>query len=65
MPRKLISFSEARRRLGVGNTKFYADFVNTGKLRTVRLGPRAVRVAEDELDRLIDELPLREVPQTA
>jgi hypothetical protein len=57
MPRTIIRPREAQRRLGVGQTKFYEDYVATGKLKLVRLGPRAVGVVEDELDRFIDELP--------
>ena len=43
-------------RLPVGRTKFYEDFVHTGRLRLVHLGPKAVAVLEDELDQLIAEL---------
>jgi predicted DNA-binding transcriptional regulator AlpA len=60
MPRRILRPKEAQLRLGVGHTKFYADFINTGRLRLVRLGPRAVGIVEDELDKLIDQLPERE-----
>jgi hypothetical protein len=43
-------------RLPVGRTKFYEDYVNTGRLRLVRLGPKSVAVVDDEVDKLIDEL---------
>jgi hypothetical protein len=43
-------------RLPVGRTKFYEDYVNTGRLRLVRLGPKSVAVVDDEVDRLIAEL---------
>jgi hypothetical protein len=43
-------------RLPVGRTKFYEDYVNTGRLRLVRLGPRSVAVVDDEVDKLIAEL---------
>ena len=43
-------------RLGVGHSKFYEDFVATGRVKLVRLGPRSVAVPEDELDALIDQL---------
>jgi predicted DNA-binding transcriptional regulator AlpA len=56
MPRKIVRPREAQSRLGVGHTKFYEDFVNTGRLRLVRLGPRCVGAVEDELDALIGEL---------
>jgi predicted DNA-binding transcriptional regulator AlpA len=60
MPRQILRPKEAQRRLGVGHTKFYADYVNTGKLRLVRLGERSVGVLEHELDALIDRLPERD-----
>jgi hypothetical protein len=43
-------------RLPVGRTKFYEDYVNTGRLRLVRLGPKSVAVVDDEVDKLITEL---------
>ncbi len=54
--RKLVRPKEAQRRLGVGHTKFWQDFVATGRLRLVELGPRTKAAVEDELDDLIDEL---------
>jgi hypothetical protein len=54
--RRLVRPKEAQRRLGVGHTKFYKDFVNTGRLRLVELGPRSKAAVEDELDALIDEI---------
>jgi predicted DNA-binding transcriptional regulator AlpA len=60
MARQVLRPKEAQRRLGVGHTKFYADYVNTGKLRLVRLGERSVGVLEHELDKLIDQLPKRD-----
>ena len=54
--RRLVRPKEAQKRLGVGHTKFYKDFVNTGRLRLVELGPRSKAAVEDELDALIDEI---------
>jgi hypothetical protein len=54
--RKLVRPKEAQRRLGVGHTKFWQDFVATGRLKLVELGPRSKAAVEDELDDLIDEL---------
>ena len=54
--RRLLRLKEAQKRLGVGRTKFYEDFVNTGLLRLVELGPRAKAAVEDEIDDLIEEL---------
>jgi predicted DNA-binding transcriptional regulator AlpA len=56
MPRRIIRPKEAQKRLGVGHSKFYEDFVNSGRLRLVRLGPKSVGVIEDELDAFIDQL---------
>jgi predicted DNA-binding transcriptional regulator AlpA len=54
--RKLLRLPEARKRLAVGKTKFDEDFIKTGRLRLVRIGPKCVAVVEDELDALIDEI---------
>ena len=54
--RRLVRPKEAQKRLGVGHTKFYKDFVNTGRLWLVELGPRSKAAVEDELDALIDEI---------
>jgi predicted DNA-binding transcriptional regulator AlpA len=56
MPRRVIRPREAWQRLGVKHTAFYERFVNTGRLRLIRLGPRAVGVVEDELDALIGQM---------
>jgi hypothetical protein len=42
--------------MGIGRSKLYEDFVSTGRLRLVRLGPRCVAAAEDELDALMREI---------
>jgi excisionase family DNA binding protein len=63
--RQVLRPKEAARRLGVGHTKFYEDFINTGRLRLVRLGERSVGVLEHELDELIDHLPEREAVASA
>jgi hypothetical protein len=54
--RKLLRLPEARKRLAVGKTKFDEDFIKTGRLRLLRIGPKCVAVVEDELDALIDEI---------
>jgi excisionase family DNA binding protein len=64
MARTLLTIPEVQRRLRVGHSKLYQDFINTGRLRVLRLGERAVRIDEADLDRLIDEFPARE-PFTA
>jgi excisionase family DNA binding protein len=62
MAKRVIRPKEARQRLGVGNTKFY-ELVNAGRIKLVKLGPRAVGVVEDQLDKFIDELPKHELAQ--
>ena len=54
--RRIIRPRAAWERLGIGHTKFYSDFVNTGRLRLVDLGKQTKGVIEDELDALIDNL---------
>ena len=56
MARRILEPDEAKRRLGnISNSNFYDNFVNTGKIRLVHLGPRRRGVLEHELDALIDE----------
>jgi hypothetical protein len=54
--RRLVRPKEAQKRLGVGHTKFWQDFVATNRLRLVELGPRSKAAVEDELDDLIEKL---------
>ena len=54
--RRLIRPKEAWQRLGIGKTKFDQDFIQTGRLRFVQIGPRSVGVVEHELDAVIDEM---------
>jgi predicted DNA-binding transcriptional regulator AlpA len=56
MPRRILRPREAWQRLGIKHSAFYESFVNTGRLKLVRLGPRGRGVVEDELDGLISEL---------
>jgi predicted DNA-binding transcriptional regulator AlpA len=51
--RRILRPREAQRRLGIGHTTFYEDYVATGRIRLVALGERARGVIEDELDDLI------------
>jgi hypothetical protein len=56
MAKRIIRHQEAWRRLGIGHSKYYADFIGKGRLRPVSLGPQSKGVIEDELDALIDEI---------
>jgi hypothetical protein len=46
----------AWKKLGVGRTMFYEEFVAKGRIRLVPLGERARGVIDDEIDALIEEL---------
>jgi hypothetical protein len=54
--RNLISLAEAMARLNCKHTKFYDDYVNTGRLKLVKLGPQKKAAVEDEVDALIEEM---------
>jgi predicted DNA-binding transcriptional regulator AlpA len=54
MRRRIIRKPEVLKRLGIGRTKFEEDYRR--RLRSVRLGERAVGYVEDEVDALVDEL---------
>jgi predicted DNA-binding transcriptional regulator AlpA len=56
MSKRLLRPKEAQKRLGVGHTNFWQNFVGTGRLKLVRLGPRSVAVVEEELDTLIVQM---------
>jgi predicted DNA-binding transcriptional regulator AlpA len=56
MARRILRQKEALSRLSIGHTKFYEDFIKTGRLRAVHLGPKARGYLEDEIDGLIDQL---------
>ena len=62
--KRVVRFKIAQQRLGVGHSKFYADFIQKGRLRVVRLGARSCGVLENELDALIEELAKQRDPNT-
>jgi hypothetical protein len=43
--------------MGIGHSKFYSDFVGTGKIQLVRLGEKSVGLFEDNLEAVMDALP--------
>jgi predicted DNA-binding transcriptional regulator AlpA len=55
-PKRIVRTREAQKRIGVGHDKFYRDFIGSGLLRLVRLGPKSTGVLESDLDSLIDRL---------
>lgn len=62
-PKRILRPKVAWKRLGIGHSKFWQDFIKTGKLKLVRLGPRSVGVFEDELDEVMDALPVANEPE--
>ena len=52
----IVRPSAAWRRLGIGRSKFYVDFVRAGRLRPVKLGKRASGFFDDEIDALVEEI---------
>ena len=56
MSKRILRPKEVQRRLGIGHTNFWENYVRPGRLRLVRLGPRSVGAIEEEVDALIDEL---------
>ena len=58
MSKRLIRVGKVYGRDGplpVGKTKFYTDFVATGRLHLISLGPRARAVDAAELDAVIQQ----------
>jgi hypothetical protein len=53
--RKLIRVKDAQARLLCGHTKFYEQFINTGRLTLVAIGKRTKAAVEDEVDALVEE----------
>ena len=54
--KRVLRAKAAREVFGLGKTTFEEQFVQTGRLRPIKLGARAVGYLESELDELIDEL---------
>jgi excisionase family DNA binding protein len=54
--KRILRKREVLERLGIRKTTLYEAFINTGRLRFVKTGARAVGIIEDELDALIEEL---------
>ncbi|HEY1982712.1 MAG TPA: hypothetical protein VGH13_21745 [Xanthobacteraceae bacterium] len=54
--RRLISLEDTWNRLRCKKSKFYEDFVATGRLRLVHIGPQKRAAVEDEVDDLVEEL---------
>jgi predicted DNA-binding transcriptional regulator AlpA len=54
--RRLLREKEVLQRLAVGRTTLDEDFIKTGRLKWVRIGPRIKAAVEDEVDTLIEEI---------
>ncbi len=58
-PRRLVRLSDVYGRGGmlpVGRSTFYKDYIQTGRVRLVPLGPRIRAVVEDEITEIVDEI---------
>jgi excisionase family DNA binding protein len=51
---KLITVKKTCERLGIGRSHLWC-LIRSGKIRTVRIGKRGVRIPESEIDRFIQE----------
>lgn len=54
--RRLMTIADAAERLGV-STKTIRKRIATGELPAYRIGPRAIRVDQDDVDRLLRRIP--------
>jgi excisionase family DNA binding protein len=52
MPDRLLRVEQARERLQVSRAKLY-EFINSGQLQSIMLGPKSRRIVEASLDDLI------------
>jgi predicted DNA-binding transcriptional regulator AlpA len=55
MSKVLLREPQVLKRMGVGRTKLNDDYIKTGRLRWVRLGPRIKALPDDEVDAVIAE----------
>ena len=53
------------RRLGISRTKFYEDFIATGRVHLIAVGERARAVDDDEIDSIAQELIAAPCPRAA
>ena len=56
MAKKLLRLKEVMARLGISHSMLYERFIQTGRLKLVRLGPRECCGPDSDLDALISEL---------
>jgi predicted DNA-binding transcriptional regulator AlpA len=53
---RLLRPKAIQAKLGIGHTKFWEDFVRTGRIKLVDIGPNAKGAPEDEVDDVIAEI---------
>ena len=53
-PKKYIQVQHVAERLDCSKKRVY-ELIKNGKLEAIRIGPRGIRVAIDELDRFIEQ----------
>jgi hypothetical protein len=54
--KRLLRPKQIWQKLAVGKTKFWEDFVATGRIKLVDVGPNAKAAPEDEVDAVIDQI---------
>jgi hypothetical protein len=62
MGKRILREPEILNRVGVGKTKFRKDYVETGRVRWIPLGPRTKGLLEDEVDALVEEIAQNRTP---
>jgi hypothetical protein len=50
-----VPVTEGPRRLSIGKTKFKKEYIDTGRLQVVYLGPKSPRLIEDQIDEVVEE----------
>ena len=53
---RILRPSQAAKKMGIGRSSYY-KLVKAGRIKQVRLGPRAVGAFEHEIDILLESLP--------
>ncbi|HEY7023065.1 MAG TPA: helix-turn-helix domain-containing protein [Ktedonobacterales bacterium] len=58
----LLTIEQASKRLGFAKSYVYREFIQTGRIRAIRFGPRARRVPDSEISRFIRETMAEQYP---
>lgn len=52
----MYTIEQTSKRLGFAKSYVYEKFIRTGKIKSIRFGPRAVRVPSSEIDNFIRKM---------